>query len=332
MFQDLARPFFVLAPMDDVTDTVFRRVIAACAPADLNFSEFVNVDGLMSPGRSRLIKKLDRDEAEPPLVAHIWGINPDNFRSVADQIASGELAEELGLKTNFAGVDLNMGCPAKDVVKTGACSALINNHELAQDIIQATKAGLAGRLPLSVKTRLGYNKIEPDWFDFLFAQDLAMLTVHLRTKKEMSLVDAHYDELVWIRQKRDKLAKNTLLVANGDIASRGQGEEIIDRYKVDGVMIGRGVFHDPFAFSAASPWEKLGYLDRTGLFLKHLSLFKQWSPSPDKAVARLNKYAKIYLSGFSGAKELRERIALAKTIDDMVNLVKDFQDKSTPED
>ena len=321
MFQDLARPFFVLAPMDDVTDTVFRRVIAACAPADINFSEFVNVDGLMSPGRSRLIKKLDRDEAEPPLVAHIWGINPDNFRSVADQIASGELAEELGLKTNFAGVDLNMGCPAKDVVKTGACSALINNHELAQDIIQATKAGLAGRLPLSVKTRLGYNKIEPDWFDFLFAQDLAMLTVHLRTKKEMSLVDAHYDELVWIRQKRDKLAKNTLLVANGDIASRGQGEEIIDRYKVDGVMIGRGVFHDPYAFSAVSPWLSMSPEEKIELFIKHLELYGGWSDNPDKAVARLNKYSKIYINGFDGAKEIREEVAKSKTLKEMLEVV-----------
>ncbi len=328
MFQDLPRPFFVLAPMDDVTDTVFRRLIAACAPPDINFSEFVNVDGLMSPGRPHILTKLDRAESEPSLIAHIWGINPNNFRSVADQIASGELAAELGLGSNFAGVDLNMGCPAKDVVKTGACSALINNHELAQDIIQATQAGLAGRLPLSVKTRLGYNVIEPDWFDFLFAQDLAMLSVHLRTKKEMSLVNAHYDELIWIKQKRDMLSPDTLLVANGDIMSYSQGLQLASKYGIDGVMIGRGVFHDPYVFASESPWEKLDYLERTGLFIKHLNLYKQWSPEPDKAAGRLNKYAKIYINGFDGAKALREQIAEAKTIDDMLDRVRDFQARS----
>ncbi len=314
-----------MAPMDDVTDTVFRQVIAACAPPDLTFSEFVNVDGLMSPGHHRLITRLEKHASEPPLIAHIWGINPENFRAVADQIASGELASELGLSQNFAGVDLNMGCPAKDVVKTGACSALITNPALAKTIIQATKDGLKGRLPLSVKTRLGYTKIEPAWFDFLFSSELAMLSVHLRTKQEMSLYPAHYDELKWIKQKRDAMAKDTLLVANGDILTYGQGLELAEKYGLDGVMIGRGVFHDPYVFSPESPWQTMNAYSRTDLFIKHLILFKAWSPTPDKAVARLNKYAKIYVNGFNGAKELREKIAAAQTIDEMVSIIKTFQ-------
>lgn len=313
-----------MAPMDDVTDTVFRSLVSSCAPPDLCFTEFVNVDGLMSPGRPRLLRKLDWSEGEPPLIAHIWGIKPDNFYAVADQIASGELASELGLKQNFAGVDLNMGCPAKQVVKTGACSALINNKDLAREIIDATKKGLDGRLPLSVKTRIGYTKIDPEWTKFLLNQDLSMLTVHLRTTKEMSLVPAHYEELERIVNEKEMIAPNTLLVANGDVTSRAQGEDLVLQYGLDGIMIGRGVFHDPYVFAKDSPWPTIEAKERIELFTKHLIMFKQWADNPDKGVARLNKYAKIYLNGFSGAKELREKIANANSIAEMINQVDAF--------
>jgi len=159
----------VLAPLDDVTDTVFRQVIADCAAPDVFFTEFVNVDGLQSPGRPKLLKKLRFTESEQPLIAQIWGKNPENFRKTAEQIADGTFARELGLPegVNFAGVDLNMGCPDKTVVKNGCCSALINNRELAKEIIDATKAGLDGRLPLSVKTRIGFSEIDLTWIEFL---------------------------------------------------------------------------------------------------------------------------------------------------------------------
>src|SRR5579875_1402604 len=139
--------------MDDVTDTVFRQVIQSTAAPDLFFTEFVNVDGLMSPGRSKLLKKLRFVPSENGLVAQLWGLKPENFKAVAGQIADGSLAKELGLPSgcNFAGVDLNMGCPAKSEVQNGACSALIKleNRDLAGDIIEAAQAGLAGRLPIS---------------------------------------------------------------------------------------------------------------------------------------------------------------------------------------
>lgn len=317
----LNKPFFVMAPMDDVTDTVFRQIVSSCSPPDICFSEFVNVDGLMSQGRQRIIHKLEREQSEPPLIAHIWGIRPDNFYAIADQIASGELAHELGMKQNFAGIDLNMGCPVKQVVKTGACSALINNHELAEEIIAATKKGAAGRLPVSVKTRIGYTRIEPGWTEFLLNQGLDMLTVHLRTTREMSLVPAHYEELDRIHQQKEKIAPKTLLVANGDIETRQQGLDIAKKYFVDGIMIGRGVFHDPFVFSPDSPWEGFTKSQKIELFKRHLKLYKEWSDRPDKAVGRMNKYAKIYINGFDGAKEYREQIALSKTIDQMLNVL-----------
>src|SRR5262249_11359886 len=224
LLSTLPKPFFVLAPMDDVTDTVFRQIILSTAAPDLFFTEFVNVDGLMSPGRSKLLKKLRFVAAEKRLVAQLWGLKPDNFRAVAEQIADGTIARELGLPDgcNFVGVDLNMGCPAKSEVQNGACSALIKleNRQLAEDIINATKEGLAGRLPLSVKTRIGFSAVDMTWFEFLLAQDLDMLTVHGRTRKEMSKVPAHWDIIGQVRELRDRLSPQTLIVGNGDVLTR----------------------------------------------------------------------------------------------------------------
>ncbi len=312
-------PLFILAPMDDVTDTVFRQIISSCASPDLCFSEFVNVEGLMSDGRKRLLRKLERSKDEPPLIAHLWGLNPDDFEEIADQVASGKLAKEIGLEDNFGGIDLNMGCPVRAVTRMGACSALMNNRDLAQDIIESTKKGAKGRLPISVKTRLGYSEIDPSWTQFLFSQNLDMLSIHLRTVKEMSLTNAHHEELERIKQERDSLSRGTLLIANGDILSRGQGDKLINKYGIDGVMIGRGVFHDPYAFSKESPWPKFTARERAELFMTHLKLYESWADKPNKGVSRLNKYAKIYINGFDGAKELRTELALAHSVQQMLD-------------
>ncbi|MGH7234420.1 MAG: tRNA dihydrouridine synthase [Candidatus Saccharimonadales bacterium] len=315
------KPLFIMAPMDDVTDTVFRQVISECAKPDLCFSEFVNVDGLMSPGRERLLNKLNSAAIEPPLVAHIWGAKPQNFKVIADQIASGALAKEIGNPANFKGVDLNMGCPVKTVLKAGVCAGLIKNQALAGEIINATKKGAKNRLPVSVKTRLGYERIDPEWTQFLLSQGVDMLSVHLRTVKEMSLVPAHFEELERLVKERDSISPSTLLVANGDIINKAQGQELIDKYKIDGVMIGRGLFHDPFAFSLDSPWPSVSKEERIKLFSRHLSLYLGWARNPDKGVGRLNKYAKIYINGFDGAKEMREKLAHAKTILQMQEVI-----------
>src|SRR5258708_3962268 len=238
----LPRPFFVLAPMDDVTDTVFRRVVASCAAPDLYFTEFVNVDGLQSPGRPKLLKKLRFTADERPLIAQIWGKEPGNFFKTAQQLADGTFARELGLPdgVNFAGIDLNMGCPDKTVVKNGTCSALMQNPQLAIEMIKATQDGAAGKLPVSVKTRLGFSKIDLSWHETLLQQNLAMLTIHCRTRKEMSKVPEHWEYLGQIRQLRDRLAPQTRIVAKSEIMTRQQGLEIAEQYGVDGIMICRG--------------------------------------------------------------------------------------------
>lgn len=311
--------------MDDVTETVFRQIVNECAPPDLTFTEFVNVDGLMSPGRSKLMKKLKFVAAERRLVAQLWGLRPENFRAVAEQIANGTIARELGLPegSNFVGVDLNMGCPAKSEVQNGTCSALIKfeNRDLALQIIAATREGLDGRLPLSVKTRLGFSEVDMSWFEFLLGQQLDMLTVHGRTRKEMSKVPAHWDLIGQVGNLRQKYAPKTLLVGNGDVASRQQGIELAKQHGLDGIMIGRGVFHDPYVFAENSPWSGVDRHERLVLYRRHVELFAAtWKPG-DRNIKTLNKFCKIYVSDFDGAKELREKLMAAESTEELVRLI-----------
>lgn len=307
---DLPRPFFVLAPMDDVTDVVFRRVVADCASPDLFFTEFVNVDGLQSAGRRHLLRKLRFAPEETRLIVQIWGVNPDNYRKTAQQIADGTFAREMGLPEGptFAGVDINMGCPAKSEVKAGACSALINNRPLTKDIIDATKDGLMGRMPVSVKTRVGFNEVDMSWIAFLLDQKLNMLTVHGRTRKQMSKVPANWDLIGKARRMRDNSGVDTLIVGNGDVRDRAHGAELIRLYGLDGVMIGRGMFQDPYAFAQKSPWAQMPKEQRIALYRKHVAAFAATWPHGERNIATLNKFCKVYISGFDGAKELREQL------------------------
>jgi tRNA-dihydrouridine synthase len=311
MLQQLPKPFFVLAPMDDVTDTVFRQVVADCSAPDLFFTEFVNVDGLQSPGRDRLMKKLQYTAKEQPLVAQIWGKIPDNFCKTAAELV------EMG----FVGIDINMGCPEKTVVKNGCCSALINNRDLAVQIIKATQEGAAGRVPVSVKTRLGFNEVDFTWHELLLQQNLNMLTIHGRTRKEMSEVPAHWDLIGKVRELRDQLAPNTLLVGNGDVQSREQGEQLAAQYNLDGIMIGRGIFHDPFVFSRGTPWKDYAREQRIELYRKQVQLFADTWKDGERRIATLNRFCKVYINGFDGAKELREQLMAAQSTDELLHML-----------
>ena len=322
-YSNLPKPFFVLAPMDDVTDTVFRQVIAGCAPPDLYFTEFVNVDGLQSPGRSKLLKKLRFTATEQPLIAQIWGKNPENFQRTAAQIADGSLAHELGLPdgVNFAGVDLNMGCPEKNVVKNGTCSALINDPELAIAMIKAVQSGVDGRLPVSVKTRLGFNKVDFGWHTTLLQQKLNMLTIHGRTRAEMSKVPADWAAIGHVRELRDALAPETLIVGNGDILSRSQGEALAEKYQLDGIMVGRGIFQDPYLFAPQSPWMEFSAEQRIALYRKHVELFAATWQHNERPIHTLNKFCKIYINHFDNAKELREQLMAANSSSELLKIM-----------
>lgn len=333
----LPRPFFVLAPMDDVTDSAFRRVVASCAAPDLFYTEFVNVDGLQSPGRPKLAKKVKVvSDEERPIFAQLWGKDPESFRKTAAEL----------VEAGFAGIDLNMGCPAKSEVANGTCSALIKDRPLAHEIIEATKAGVADAaaklgseaVPVSVKTRLGFNEIDLTWHEFLLEHNLDMLTVHGRTRKEMSKVPAHWDEIGKVRQLRDtmlaegRITLNTLIVGNGDVQNRQHGSLLAEQYGLDGIMIGRGLFHDPFAFAPGSPWLSIGAVDRIELFARHIRWFEEtWrvadehnddgTPRYERAIITLNKFCKIYINGFDGAKELREQLMNANSTRELLSIL-----------
>jgi len=322
-FLSLPKPFFVLAPMDDVTDMVFRQMVSECAAPDLTFTEFVNVDGLQSPGRPRLLRKLRFDVSEKRLVAQLWGINPDNFRKTAAEIVDGSLARELGLPEgcNFVGVDLNMGCPAKSEVSHGACSALINDRPLAKAIIDATREGLNGSMPLSVKTRLGFHEVQMDWIQFLLEQKLDMLTIHGRTRKQMSKVPANWELIGQARQLRDDAGVPTLIVGNGDVRDRAHGLELAERHRLDGIMIGRGMFQDPFAFAVSSPWDTYTPQQKIDLYAKHVRLFEATWQEGERAIQTLNKFCKLYVNGFDGAKEFRDQLMHAGSTTELIKLL-----------
>lgn len=309
--QDLPKPFFVLAPMDDVTDTVFRQIVADCARPDLFFTEFVNVDGLQSPGRSALLKKLQFTPKEQPLIAQLWGKNPENYYKTAQELV------DMG----FAGIDINMGCPVKAVINNGCCSALINNRELAVEIIKATQKGAAGRVPVSVKTRVGFREVDLTWHKLLLQQNLSMLTVHGRTTKQLSEVPADWDLIGKVRELRDNIAPQTLVVGNGDVLSRAQGEALAKKHQLDGIMIGRGIFHDPFVFAASSPWPGKSTREKLELFTKHVKLFATTWQHNERPLVTLNKFCKVYVNGFDGAKELREQLMAATSTSDLLAII-----------
>lgn len=288
--------FTSLAPMDDVTDVAFRRIIEDTSSPDVFFSEFTSVDGLQSQGRTAVSKKLVKDDSSKvPLVVQVWGLDLGNYAKSAKELV------EMG----FDGIDINMGCPVGNVVKNGCCSALINDREKAKQIIQATRKGVEGKIPVSVKTRIGFNTIDLSWIEFLLEQDLPHLAVHMRTQKELSKVPAHWDLMKDIVEMRDRISPDTRLSINGDIMSKMQGVELAKQHGFEGVMIGRGVFQDLYCFADSSNWKDISREDKLDLFRKHIDLFeKYWSG--DKNPQILKKFAKVYISGFDGAKELRE--------------------------
>ena len=322
-WQDLPKPFFILAPMEAVTDVVFRHVVTQAAQPDVFFTEFTNTASYFSEkGRPSTRGRLAFTEDEQPMVAQIWGTVPEHFSFMA-----------RGLKDQgFAGIDINMGCPAKDVVKTGAGSGLIATPERAAEIIAAAKES---GLPVSVKTRLGISSTAEwrDWLTHVLKQDIVNLTIHLRTRKEMSKVDAHFEMIQEIVALRDEIAPQTLLSINGDIRNRAHGLELVAANPgVDGVMIGRGVFTDPYAFAdetlaaeIATEKEndpvahKARLLD---LLAQHLDLFDKYAEELEpRPFDPLKRFFKIYVRDFPGASELRDQLMHTKSTDEVRELL-----------
>ncbi|MFZ2125083.1 MAG: tRNA-dihydrouridine synthase [Candidatus Saccharimonadales bacterium] len=296
-WKDLPKPFFILAPMEAVTDVVFRHVVISAARPDIFFTEFVNASSYCSEkGIASTRGRLTFTPDEQPIVAQIWGKKPEEFARMSIGLA------ELG----FGGIDINMGCPDKNVVRGGSGSALIKTPDLASELIQAAKAG---GIPVSVKTRIGYSKKDEwhDWLTHILKQDIVNLTVHLRTKKEMSKVPAHFEMIDDIVKLRNEIAPHTLLTINGDIRDRQHGEELAAKHGIDGVMIGRGVFSNPFAFEIEK--KEHSRQELIDLLCTHMDLHDKYSQELEtRKFDPLKRFFKIYVRDFPGASELRDQL------------------------
>ncbi|HEX8965456.1 MAG TPA: tRNA-dihydrouridine synthase [Patescibacteria group bacterium] len=316
IWNKLDKPIFILAPMEDVTDTVFRRIISTCGRPDLYFTEFTNVDGLASKGDKIVSQRILYTPKEKPLIAQIWGMKPENYFKAAQRLS------DMG----YNGIDINMGCPQRTVTRHGACSALIKNPSLAKEIIQATKEGANG-LPVSVKTRIGFNKIVlEEWIGFLLDQDLPALTIHGRTAAEMSKVPAHWDEIGKAVDIRNAKKVKTLIIGNGDIKSLQEAKEKAKQYNLDGIMVGRGIFENPWLFNSAVSIENITIQDRIALLKKHVDLYVQtWGENKNFQI--LKKYFKIYISNFDGAHELRTLLMATNNQKEVDKILQQYEAK-----
>ena len=325
-WSNLPQPFFALAPMEAVTDVVFRHVVQRAGAPDVFFTEFANATGWVHAGDKAIAGRLLKTDDEHPLVAQIWGGEPGDMEQFAAHCA----------RLSFDGIDINMGCPAKSAIKSGG-AALIRRPDVAVAAIHAAKT--AG-LPVSVKTRLGYTHVNEwrEWLQVLLEQDIVNLTIHLRTKKEMSKVPAHYELIDDIIALRNAVAPHTLLTINGDIRDREHGLALVSEHPgVNGIMIGRGVFANPFCFAAndtrylhsqnsleqnetISTNNDSAVIRCTELFdllNYHLDLFDRYQPQTGRPFETLKRFFKIYIKGFDGAKELRDQLMHTASTDEV---------------
>ncbi len=312
-WEKLNKPIFALAPMADVTDAAFRKIIAENGKPDVTWTEFVSADGLaLAPeeGKQKLLKHLMYSEIERPIVAQFFTASPENMEKAA------ELAVELG----FDGIDINMGCPVKKVINQRSCSALIRTPELAREIVLAAQEG-AAKLPVSVKTRIGFNKNEVEtWIPFILETKPACLTVHLRSAKEMSKVPAHWEAMKRIVELRNEISSETLILGNGDVMTLEEGRQKVVETGCDGIMFGRAIFGNPWLFNKQGKPELREQLET---LIKHVDLFDELLGGA-KSFALMKKHFKAYINGFDGAAELRGRLMEANSAEEVSQIIKSF--------
>lgn len=310
-----------LAPMEDVTDTVFRQLILESMQDNklhFLFAEFTSVDGMCHAiGHDKVKHRLFISDAEKSLlkeknvkiIAQIWGKDPEKFYKTAQYIAQ---------ETDFDGIDINMGCPVKNVVKNGCCSALIDQPTLAKEIIHATRE--ASNLSVSVKTRIGFKSVVTEsWISHLLNTPIDALTVHGRIQSQMSEGMADWDQIAMAAQLRNEINKDIKIIGNGDVTSYAQAVEYSKKYGVDGVMIGRGIFTNPWFFNPMKT--EISREDKLNQLLRQTNIFVDtWGENKNFAI--LKRYFKIYTSGFRGASALRNDLMMSSTREEVIEILK----------
>jgi nifR3 family TIM-barrel protein len=317
-WKKIKKPFFCLAPMADVTDVAFRAMLLKYGRPDVFWTEFVSADGLSNKtGRKALEIDLKFNKKEKPIVVQLFSSNPEKMREASYYVAS------LG----FDGIDINMGCPDKKVEKQGSGAALMKNKKLAEEIIKAVKDGIKDskrKVAISVKTRIGYNQNQiNEWIPFLLSQDIDALTVHARTRKEMSKVPARWEHIKEVVEIRDKMKVKTLIIGNGDVLSIEDGLNKVKETGCDGVMIGRGVFGNPFLFNKKKCNKEQSIENKLKILIEHTKIFEKFLGKV-KNFSIMKKHYKAYVNDFVGAKELRMKLMDTKNSKEVEILIKDF--------
>ncbi|HRH33019.1 MAG TPA: tRNA-dihydrouridine synthase [bacterium] len=307
----LQKPFFVMAPLANVTDAAFRQMIAKYGKPDIMFTEFVSADGLMSEGRDRLLPDLLFTESERPLIAQLFTADPEKMFGAA------KLIQEIG----FDGIDINMGCPDRSVMKQGAGACLMKDPLLARELMNAAKAG-APNLTLSVKTRVGDTKNNlSTWLPELLAEKPNMITVHARTRKEMSKVPANWERI----KEAVEIAKgsNTVIVGNGDVIDLDDARAKAEMTGCGGIMLGRAIFGNPWLFNKGKKIEDISIPEKMAVMIEHSKLFEELLGNI-KSFHIMRKHYKAYAHGFDGAKELRVKLMQTENVADVEAIVNTF--------
>lgn len=331
----LPKPIMVLAPMADVTDPAFRVLIAKYGKPDVTWTEFVSADGLCSPGREHLLKDLAYTEAERPIVAQLFSSVPEKMEEAA------WLVQELG----FDGIDINMGCPDRAIERQGCGAAMIKDPQRAKEIIRAAKRG-APNISVSVKTRLGFNTDELEtWLPALLEERPAVITIHARTRKEMSKVPAKWERVKRTVEIRDSLfgedPQRPLIFGNGDVTDLKDAYEKVAQTGADGIMLGRAIFGNPWLFSnenreAQRPFSPFWHAEssdhepisaeeisrRLRMGVEHSKLFEHMLPH--KSFQIMKKHFKAYCTGWHGAKQLRIKLMEAKDVKEIEEIVESY--------
>ncbi|KKU49916.1 MAG: tRNA-dihydrouridine synthase [Parcubacteria group bacterium GW2011_GWB1_49_7] len=305
--------------MADVTDAAFRHIIAKYGKPDVMWTEFVSADGLaLAPeeGKRKLLLDLKYSESERPIVAQFFTSSPEHMR----------LAAQLAASLGFDGVDINMGCPDKGVEKQGAGAALMKNPKLARELIRAAKEG-APSLPISIKTRIGWNSPELEtWLLEILKENPAVVTIHARTRKEMSKVPARWEFVKRAVEIRNQNQCPTLILGNGDVKDIDDAKKKVEETGCDGVMLGRAIFGNPWLFSRGkrSGLEnedlRPGIEERLAVLVEHIKLFDELLGGV-KNFSIMKKHFKAYISGFDGAADLRGKLMETESATEAVEIL-----------
>ncbi len=343
-WDQLEKPIIGLSPMDGVSDAPFRFITAKYGKPSLLITEFTNVEAINHAG-IKALSAFIYNEIERPIVAQIYGINPKAFYKTAIIVC------ELG----FDGIDINMGCPSKAVSGNGAGAGLIKTPDLAREIIKTCKQAVEdwsnGKtleeldldplifqyiqelkkekniiterkiLPISVKTRIGYDQIVTlDWIKNLLEEEPANITLHGRTLKQMYTGLANWNEIAKAAELIHQSGLKTTILGNGDVKSLEIAYENIKNYGVDGVLIGRGSYGEPWIFRG----EHKSLKQKLEVALEHAKAYEKIFGIGEKSFAPMKKHLGWYCTDFPNAKELRMQLIRCNSADEVENIIKNI--------